>query len=82
MPDEAPVMKIAWPANAGSVPPMARYGFWRMVVSGLTFPPSAFLIESSACLITTGQLYAQELEPTRTTTTERSSTRTTLTAAF
>jgi hypothetical protein len=33
MPDEAPVMKMALPANAGSVPPMARYGFWRMMAS-------------------------------------------------
>jgi hypothetical protein len=33
MPDEAPVMKIALPANAGSVPPIARYGFCKIMAS-------------------------------------------------
>src|SRR2546429_1419705 len=40
-------------------------------VSGLTLPASAFLMVSSACLITTGQLYAKDAEPTRTSTAQR-----------
>src|SRR5437867_521952 len=40
-------------------------------VSGLTLPASAFLMVSSACLITTGQLYAKDAEPTRTSAAQR-----------
>ena len=34
MPEEAPVMKTAWPAKRWrDVAPMARYGVWRMMAS-------------------------------------------------
>jgi hypothetical protein len=44
----------------------------RIAVSGLTLPASAFVMVSSACLITTGQLYAHEAEPMRMTSTAES----------
>src|SRR6266850_419344 len=63
------VLAVSWWPFASARSFLASSMSWR--VSGLTFPASAFLMVSSACLITTGQLYAEDAEPTRTIAAER-----------
>src|SRR5262245_7137800 len=58
------VLAFSWCALASARSFLASSMSWR--VSGLTLLDSAFLMVSSACLITTGQLYAHEGETTRT----------------
>src|SRR5262249_26373685 len=60
------VLAFSWWARASARSFLASSMSCR--VSGLTLLASAFLMESSACLITTGQLYGRAGEPTRTST--------------